>query len=327
MQHIVKKLEHNSLNLFDSKKLHPFVHENLDNCLVFDIETTGLHHRHAHVILIGYLYKKNNEIFVEQIFAETPLEEKEILHFFAKFVGNFDYLISYNGNTFDIPFLNSRLANYNIDCHLDKSMNIDLLRVARQLSKTLDLENYKLKTVEEFLGIYREDAISGKESVELYNQYVAQPSESLRNTILLHNYEDILYLGKVVDLLSYLPQNDQSNIPIRFTYNHNRYYIAKNKISKDFLITELFSRDLEEKRVHFSPSQLTFEQTMNHVFLKAPIFKIETEQETLSFIDIDLITDSKISFNDLGYDEKISYLVSQETLGECIKKLYDSIPL
>lgn len=242
MTHIIKKIYDNTLELFNPNKIHPFISDNLNAILVFDIETTGLHHKNAQVILIGYLYHKNNQLYIEQLFAETPSEEKEILITFKEIVENYPYLLSYNGNTFDIPFLRSRFKHHGINCPLDKSMNIDLLKVARQLSNELSLENYKLKTVEEFLGIYREDTISGKDSVDLYFSYVERPSEELKETILLHNFEDILYLGKVVDLLYYQHNEDQTNIPIYFIHNKYRYYISSYKVSKDFFSNSFYKK-------------------------------------------------------------------------------------
>ena len=277
MTKITKDITNHPLNLFNACHLHPFIATHLEDILIFDIETTGLHHKHCKVILIGYLFFRNGQLFAEQIFAETPEEEVELLNHFMTISHQFSYHLSYNGNSFDIPFLNNRYQEHRINFTLDKSTNIDLLRVARKLSKTLDLENYKLKTVERFLGIYREDLISGKESVELYNHYLYSPSNSLRDTILLHNFEDIVYLGKVVDLLGYQDSNDYSNIPIKFEFSGNRYYVKDYKIVKDFMKVSIFSKDLVQKRVHFSPGQLTLEQTDHIITVKVPIFSINVE--------------------------------------------------
>lgn len=313
------------LNLFNHQHLHDFITHHLEEILIFDIETTGLHHQHCEAILIGYLYVKNGKIYAEQLFAENPEEEVEVLEAFKIISKSFSYHLSYNGNSFDIPFLNSRFKRHNIDYTLDKSLNIDLLRVARKLSKSLNLENYRLKTVEAFLGIHREDLISGKESVDLYNQYVISPSKALRKTILLHNFEDILYLGKVVDLLAYQDSQDFSNIPLMFCINKKRYYIKEHKIVKDFFTTKIFSRDLIQKRMHFSPGQLTLEQVGNVIHVKAPIFSITIDHYAYNFLDIDLISDNKISFNALSYEEKMQWLVDDSRIKDCLKILFTTI--
>ncbi|MBN2898329.1 MAG: ribonuclease H-like domain-containing protein [Clostridia bacterium] len=325
MIHQIENVTHHPLKLFEKDKIHPFVQANIEDILVFDIETTGLSHSYNQVILIGYLYVKNREIILEQLFAETPEEESEILLAFQALSSRFTYLLSYNGNSFDIPFLNSRYKANHLDYILDRSQNVDLLRVARTLSKTLALTDYKLKTVERFLGIMRQDTISGKESVELYNNYVLHPTKKLQHTILLHNYEDILYLGKVLELLNYQKKDDLTHIPLSLEYESNRYYIQTYKLTKDFLTVEIFSRDLRQKRHHFSPRELMLEQTHHVLTLKAPVFQIALEDQHFIFLDIELISENNLSFNALSYEEKLSYLITPEALPQCVKQLFTII--
>lgn len=327
MTHIKEEVIDSRLNLFDKDKMHPFILENKEEFLIFDIETTGLSHQFANVILIGYMYVQNGRIIIEQLFAETPEEEIDILLKFYEITQSFRYLISYNGNSFDIPFLNSRYHYNQLNISLDKSMNIDLLRVARKLSKELSLEDYKLKTVEKFLGIYREDAISGKESVELYNNYVLSPSSQLRNTILLHNYEDILYLGKVIDLLHYQSAHDLANIPQHFIYQEKNYYIGPNKVTKDFLKLTLYARDLDVKRVHFSPGQLSFEQNGHIIDLKIPLFTLKLQSGNHQFVDIDLITDGKLRFNKMEYEHKMKCHLDPNRMNYLISFIFHQLKL
>ncbi len=322
MTHIKKEVNKSNFNLFDSTKTHPFIFENKEDLLIFDIETTGLSHQYAKVVLIGYMFIKNGQIFIEQLFAETLEEEIDILNKFYDVTQSFSYLVSYNGNSFDIPFLNSRYAYNQLDKRFDKSMNIDLLRVARKLSKKLSLCDYKLKTVEEFLGIYRKDTISGKESVDLYNQYIESPNKSLKSTILLHNFEDILYLGKVVDLLYYQSENDYSSIPQLFMHNNNAYYISTFKRSKDFLIITLFSRNNVENRIHFSPGQLSLEQKNQLIEIKIPMFTLTVEDSDHLFVDIDLISDGSMLFNELSYEDKIKCHVDDNQLNTHLSNFY-----
>ncbi len=327
MTHIVKEVFERLEDLCNVEHFHPFISENIGDILIFDIETTGLHHKNCAVILIGYLYVKNNQVYIEQLFAETPDEEYEILQAFNDIASKYTYLLSYNGNSFDIPFLNSRFKYNQLEHTLSKSMNIDLLRVARLLASTLNLENYKLKTVERFLGIYREDTISGKDSVDLYNQYVRYPTPALKEKILLHNYEDILYLGKVIDLLGYQSKEDYSNLPLKFNYNDNRLYILKQKINKDFLSVELFSRDVCKNALHFLPGQLTLEQVGHSISLKIPIFSLRIDAETLRFIDVDLITEKNTQFNALSVEEKMNYYIESNTLHFSIRALFHLLNL
>lgn len=174
------------------------------NSFVFDIETTGLNPKFCKVILIGVLFNKDNKTIIKQYFAQTEDDEKDLLLAFINDINAFDTHITFNGLAFDIPFLNSRFNKYNINFELNKNNDIDILNIVRPFKGLLSLSDCKLKTIEKYIGISREDTISGKESVKLYKEFVSSKSNDLKNKILLHNYEDIYYLGylyKIKDLL------------------------------------------------------------------------------------------------------------------------------
>lgn len=176
------------------------------NHFVFDIETTGLNSNYCKVILIGILFNQDNKTVIKQFFADTEDDEKELLLSFINTIKNYQNHITFNGLTFDIPFLNTRLKKHNIDFYLSKNDDIDILKLIRPFKEKLSLSDCKLKTIEKYLGIYREDAISGKESIDLYKDYSVNQDIDLKEKILLHNYEDIYYLGvifKIKDILKH----------------------------------------------------------------------------------------------------------------------------
>ena len=141
------------------------------NHFVFDIETTGLNSNYCKVILIGILFNQDNKTVIKQYFANTEDDEKELLLSFINDIKNYKNHITFNGLTFDIPFLNTRLKKHNIDFSLSKNDDIDILKLIRPFKEKLSLSDCKLKTIEKYLGIYREDTISGKESIDLYKEY------------------------------------------------------------------------------------------------------------------------------------------------------------
>ena len=176
------------------------------NHFVFDIETTGLNSNYCKVILIGILFNQDNKTVIKQFFANTEDDEKELLLTFINTIKNYQNHITFNGLTFDIPFLNTRLKKHNIDFYLSKNDDIDILKLIRPFKEKLSLSDCKLKTIEKYLGIHREDTISGKESIDLYKDYSVNQNIDLKEKILLHNYEDIYYLGvifKIKDILKH----------------------------------------------------------------------------------------------------------------------------
>lgn len=167
---------------------------------VLDIETTGLNPRRNQFVLGGLLTIEDNQLKVEQFFAEEPQQEQETLQAFLSAVEKTDFLLTYNGRHFDIPFIKSRAqgaAEY-------LPFNLDLYLAVRSHSPIRKfLPNLKQKTVENFMGLWdsRKDEISGKESVDLYYQYVAEKSPSVKQRILLHNHDDVLQLYRLLAVL------------------------------------------------------------------------------------------------------------------------------
>lgn len=220
MQVITKTID----NLIDIPKNH----------FIFDIETTGLSSKYCKVILIGILYNLNNKTIIKQYFAESEEEEKDLLLNFINDIKSFKYHITFNGVTFDIPFLNSRFICNKIDFFIDKSNDIDILRIVKPFKEKLSLSDCKLKTIEKYMGIQREDTISGRESIKLYKDFILTKDNSLKEKILLHNYEDIYYLGKIFKIKNILDKKlDYIDINID-TLNY-KVLLSKYKVTKSTL--------------------------------------------------------------------------------------------
>lgn len=201
------------------------------NICFLDIETTGLSSKYNEVILIGLLCIENDEVYISQFFANNIDEEYELLSKFEEFINSFSYIITYNGHTFDLPFLKARLNFHNIDHNIDDFSHLDLLRLVRKNKDILKLENCKLKTVERYLNIYREDTISGKESVFLYKDYQYSKDKYKKEIILKHNYDDIFYLPQLLYVYDIVEQETILNINLDF-----KELIIKTRINKDNII-------------------------------------------------------------------------------------------
>lgn len=202
MKTFIRRLE-DSQNIAPS--LSPLFME--EKFCIVDIETTGLSHKYHQVVLIGLLYIEDNEVIIKQFLAENTKEEKQVLLAFLEATREIPFTITYNGASFDIPFLKMRFKRYEIPWSFNDLKHLDLLQWIKRYRHCLELEDLKLKTVEKFLGVTRRDTISGKESVELYLQYQKNPSPSLEKTILLHNFEDIFYLLKVTHIVEFFPSS------------------------------------------------------------------------------------------------------------------------
>ena len=163
-----------------------------EDIVFFDIETTGFSARSTTLYLIGVVYYKNNTWNIKQWFSEHPHNEAIVLASFFEFIKDYKTIVHFNGEGFDIPYLTSKFAKYNLPYSFDNFKSLDIFKHTRKVHKLLKLENYKQKTIEKYLGIERNDKFSGGELINVYNQYLITNDEELLHILLLHNKEDII---------------------------------------------------------------------------------------------------------------------------------------
>ena len=182
--------------------------EGKDVC-VFDIETTGLSAKYSGVISASFFYPESEELV--QLFCDEPGLEKSLLAECRDRLSACDAVISYNGDSFDLPFLNKRLIDVAALPGLPLFKSVDLFKYLRRYwpaAKTL--ESLSQKSVEQFLGLSesRDDLIGGRECIELYRAWLQTGREELKQTILLHNADDVRQLARVYASLNFLPWHE-----------------------------------------------------------------------------------------------------------------------
>ena len=174
---------------------------------VFDIETTGLSHKYSRLILSGFaLPQDDGTLLVKQIFSEGG-DEKDVIREKKKKKSELDFIITFNGKSFDVPYLTGRADALNFSS-ARIPYNLDLFNVVKNFSDIGKFTpNLKQKTLENYLGLWdhRKDEIHGGESIELYADYLQSGDEALEETILLHNSDDVKQLYR---LLAILKQTD-----------------------------------------------------------------------------------------------------------------------
>ena len=96
-----------------------------------------------------------------------------------KVLSKFNVIINYNGDTFDIPFINQRLKIHNINNSIPIEKSLDIYSNIRKNRYLFDLENLKLKTIEKFLGIQRR-YLFRKRLYQFYNDYLTNKDKKLK---------------------------------------------------------------------------------------------------------------------------------------------------
>lgn len=193
-----------------------------EKIIYFDIETTGFSRKYCIVYLIGCMYYSGDELCYTQWLAENFNDEANVLMAFNKFIKDFDTVIHFNGNSFDIPFVTERGKKYNLEFDFDNYQSIDIYKPVSKLNHILKMENNKQKSFEKLLGINRSDPFSGGDLIEVFKHYVESKDERLLFPLLLHNKEDVWNMGVLTDLLSI------SDI-FEYKYNVNSYEIHEYK--------------------------------------------------------------------------------------------------
>jgi hypothetical protein len=238
--------------------------KHLENFLFFDIETTGLSKVYNCIYLIGCAYVKDKKWQTIQWFAKNPDEEPEILKAFLDFAQSYSGLIHFNGNRFDLPFLQARIEYFGIlDFSLENYQSVDLLTLAKKYQKPLQLTDCKQKTIERFLQLYREDKYTGKQLIFIYKRYTSHTNKYDLNHLLLHNREDIIGLTKLIDLFYY---NDFLNGDFSFISCVKR---------ESHLILEYFSDAILPYPLQYDLDYWTFHAQEHGLHLIIPIFNGE----------------------------------------------------
>ena len=174
-----------------------------EDILFFDIETTGFSAGFNMCYLIGCLFAEKDHFRLVQWLAEDLEEEETMLREFALFTAPFGKLVSFNGDTFDLPFLKKRAALYGMLPLSGNPESIDIYKLLKPCKALLGLPDLKQKSVELFLGIEREDRYSGGELIEVYFRYRAQKAPSDLRLLMLHNEEDVTGMLQVLSALAF----------------------------------------------------------------------------------------------------------------------------
>jgi len=161
-----------------------------------DLETTGL--RNTPLFLVGLMYSEGEDLIVDQLFARDYTEERAVLSFVSGMLDPREILVTFNGNTFDIPFLADRMTFHNLPMRIPRT-HVDLLPVSRSLMKGRT-PNHRLQTLELYvLGRKRTGDIPGSEIPGAYHEFVRTKDARQMAAVIHHNRLDLL---SMLDLIT-----------------------------------------------------------------------------------------------------------------------------
>lgn len=181
------------------------------NYRIFDIETTGLTPLSSMIISASFYDTRTKELV--QLFSESPADEKEVIRKALEILASLDAVITFNGKSFDLPFLKARAKRYGLNAQLQTLWNIDVyLWLKKYWPMAGRMASLRQKAVEEALGLApdRTDEIDGAECIRLYTRYLQLRDQKDKEKILLHNGDDVAQLGKICSAINFLPWHEIS---------------------------------------------------------------------------------------------------------------------
>jgi uncharacterized protein YprB with RNaseH-like and TPR domain len=168
--------------------------------LFFDIETLGIFSRP--IILLGLARVIGGQALVSQYLLRQAEEEPGTLAAALEDLNREEAVyVTYNGKSFDVPFLQERAAYYGIP-FLAGAPHFDLLPFSRRRWRNT-FANCKLTTLERHLfGIQRETDIPSPMVPEFYESYYTTGNPGPLVPIVEHNRQDVLTLIRIFSHLA-----------------------------------------------------------------------------------------------------------------------------
>lgn len=184
-------------------KSHPMVlfsssFSDNEDFIFLDIETLGFFN--VPIILLGIATVSGNEISVKQYLSRSVSEEGAVIDAFLSNVECESVFVTFNGQTFDMPYISNRMRYFGLKRDLQKP-HYDMLHFSRRTWSD-ELPNCKLTTLENHLfGIEREDDIPSGLVPDFYKTYIKTQNVGPLVPIIEHNQQDIITLAMIFSRL------------------------------------------------------------------------------------------------------------------------------
>ena len=276
----------------------------LERILFVDIETTGFTARTSGLYLIGCAYYLAGKWRTIQWMAENREQEADVLKAFFDFAKLYRYLIHFNGNNFDLPFITQKCELLSLPYSFDNFRGIDLYKRISPYRYFLKLPSCKQKALENFLGVTRKDAFTASELIGIYLDYVKNPSEFAENALFLHNAED---LKGMLEILPMLACYDLFNQPVKVRKAQANSYRDLNGCRRRELIL-LFHLDIPlPKPISANVNHCFFRGENTECSLKIPIYEEELKYFYSNYHDYYYLPDE-----DVALHKSVAGFVSRE---------------
>lgn len=170
----------------------------LERVLFLDLETCGL--ASSPVFLAGTMFWNGEDFVIRQYFARHYGEEVALLRGLSEQTRSFELLVTFNGKSYDAPFLLARAMTHRVPFTLPPR-HLDLLHASRRRWKGR-LPDCRLTTIERHVTRRRRVGdVSGAEVPDLYHAFVKDGDPYPLVPVFHHNLLDVITMAEILDAL------------------------------------------------------------------------------------------------------------------------------
>ncbi|MFH1311795.1 MAG: ribonuclease H-like domain-containing protein [Candidatus Eisenbacteria bacterium] len=162
--------------------------------IFLDLETTGF--SATPLFLAGTLFIKDGHVMLMQFLARDYSEEGAIIAMLDELLTGFNFCVTFNGKSFDVPYVRERAKYHKIELKA-APRQFDLLHPARRMWKH-SLPNCRLVTLEwHILGRRRIGDVPGWEVPCIYHDFVHTKDARKLRDVLRHNLIDVVSMAEL----------------------------------------------------------------------------------------------------------------------------------
>jgi len=220
----------------------------LKKTLFLDTETTGLAGGSGTVaFLVGVGFIRDESFVVRQYFIPDYTFEPAMLHHLDIFSDGYSGLVTFNGKSYDIPLLMTRMSMNRMKWRLNNPLHLDLLHGSRRLWKKTHGSCSLTSLESAVLRFYREGDVPGYLIPEMYFQYLRNKNFEPMEKVMKHNFFDIISMASLIARVrSHLEMAETGRVCGTEYYSLGQIYEKKGDRDKAL---EFYEKAMREKLI------------------------------------------------------------------------------
>lgn len=241
--------------------------------IILDIETTGLDPVRDNLVLLGFIVFEGDKSYIIQYFAEDNFEEERLLKIYLKMTAD-KTIITYNGDKFDIPFLNIRLDKYDLEPIFPATK--DIYKTISSHRKYFTFESMRLMDIEKHIGIFRNDPSRYKVISKLTEDIKKRDKP---RPIMIHNENDLIATEKLANINDYFTRELSTNL--------DGYIINLKSV---WINNDIFQINLESTKTltesYFSSNNYELRTSSNTIEINIQILYGRFDEKNTGFVTL-----------------------------------------